>query len=101
MTSRATITTREIASSTVATAAAPGRLSFSTLLRMRTDVTSVWKGRLPDRRTRETYSLTPRAQLSAPPAASAGTSLSSATCQHVVSRADARTDVHVGKYGPV
>ena len=41
MTSSATITTSEITSRTVATAAAPARLSFSMLLRMRTEVTSV------------------------------------------------------------
>ena len=55
------MTTSEMASRTVATAAADVRLSFSMLLRMRTDVTSVRSGRLPDNSTSEPYSLMARA----------------------------------------
>jgi hypothetical protein len=75
MTSSVTMTANEIASSTTATAAAPSRLSFSMLPRMRTEVTSVRIGRFPESSTSEPYSLTPRANDSAAPAAMAGARL--------------------------
>ena len=54
------------------------------LLRMRTDVTSVWNGRLPESRTSEPYSLTPRAKDRAAPAAMAGARLGRMTRRNVV-----------------
>lgn len=75
MTSSATITASEITSSTVATAAAPAKLLFSMLPIIRTEVTSVLKGRLPDNNTSDPYSLTPRANDSAAPAVIAGNRL--------------------------
>ena len=64
----------------MATAAAASTLSFSMLLRMRTEVTSVWNGRLPDSSTSEPYSLTPRANESAAPAAMAGVEARAGRC---------------------
>jgi len=76
----------EMRSRTVATAAAPARLSFSMLLRMRTDVTSVLKGRFPDNSTSDPYSLTARANDNAAPAAIAGEILGSTMRRNVVNR---------------
>ena len=56
------------------------------LLRMRTEVTSVWNGRLPERRTSDPYSLTPRANERAAPAAMAGTRLGRTIRRNVVKR---------------
>ena len=81
-----TITMKEMSRSTLATAAAASTLSFSMLLRMRTEVTSVSKGRLPERSTSDPYSLTPRANERAAPAAMAGTRLGSTIRRNVVKR---------------
>ena len=81
-----TMTTNEIASRIVATAAAPPGLSFSMLLRMRTDVTSVFIGRLPESSTSDPYSLTARANESAAPAAMAGVSAGSTMRRKIVNR---------------
>ena len=62
------------------------RLSFSMLLRMRTEVTSVLNGRLPDSSTSEPYSLTARANDSAAPAAMAGMRLGRTIRRKVVNR---------------
>ena len=56
------------------------------LLRMRTEVTSVRKGRLPDSSTSDPYSLTARANDSAAPAAMAGVRLGSTTRRKIVNR---------------
>jgi len=56
------------------------------LARMRTDVTSVLSGRLPDSSTNEPYSLTARAKLNAAPAAIAGVSAGSVIRRNVVNR---------------
>ena len=55
------------------------------LARMRTDVTSVLSGRLPDSSTNEPYSLTARAKLNAAPAAIAGVSAGRVIRRNVVS----------------
>ena len=80
------MTDSEITNNTHATAAALARLSFSMLLSTRTDVTSVRIGRLPDSSTSEPYSLTPRANDSAAPAAIAGVSAGRMMRRKIVNR---------------
>jgi hypothetical protein len=67
-------------------AAAPPGLSFSIAPRMRTEVTSDSKGRLPESRTSEPYSPIARAKESAAPAAIAGTRLGRTTRRKTCTR---------------